>query len=419
MIDASDADGIRGQPPIPLDRPLPPELLLHRLSRGLAAYRSYPAFSWPWLCRRTVLFALVIAGVGLLSGAGTYLTGGRALPAVGVAVQFTVAMLLITTAGPALATVVRHRGFPLARERLWLLGALACGVLASYRVDQWASRGVGEKTGADFEGNVLAGQGMATGMSPGAIATNLVLLAVVYGVAGGGLAVRSYLAEPGRLQELRRQGELAALRVSRQAALVRLGVLQAQVEPHFLFNTLASVRSLIPADPGRAQSTIDALVDYLRATIPRLRDDAAQADSGISSTLGQQLEICESYLRLMQVRMGDRLSYQIDVPAGERATSFPPLLLITLVENAVKHGIEPRPGPGRIVIRIVRQAGRLTVTVQDDGQGLRDGFGTGVGLGNVREQLLVRYGERARVTLSGAAGGGTVASIVIADEDRA
>jgi sensor histidine kinase YesM len=196
-------------------------------------------------------------------------------------------------------------------------------------------------------------------------------------------------------------------------------VLQAQVEPHFLFNTLASVRSLIPADPGRAQSTIDALVDYLRATIPRLRDDAAQADSGISSTLGQQLEICESYLRLMQVRMGDRLSYQIDVPAGERATSFPPLLLITLVENAVKHGIEPRPGPGRIVIRIVRQAGRLTVTVQDDGQGLRDGFGTGVGLGNVREQLLVRYGERARVTLSGAAGGGTVASIVIADEDRA
>jgi hypothetical protein len=408
------------QPPaIPLDQPLPPELLLSRASAGLAGYRSYPAFSWPWLRKRTVLFAGGIVSVGALSGVATYLaSSGRLAEAVGVAVQFTVAMLLITSVGPALATLVRHRNFPLRRERPWLVAALLVGVFTSYRADEWASRGVGEKTGTDFEGNVLAGQAVVTGMSAGRVAVNLVLLVTIYGLVGGGLAVRSYLSEPRRLEELRRERELGLLRAQKQAALVRLGVLQAQVEPHFLFNTLASVRSLIGTDPLRAQSSIDALVDYLRATIPRLRDDAPRADPALSSTLGQQLEICESYLRLMQVRMGDRLSFRLDVEPALRETSFPPLLLISLVENAVKHGIEPRPGPGHIGIGVVREQGCLTVAVRDDGIGLRDGFGAGVGLRNVREQLQVRYGDRARVTLTGGPDGGTLASIVIDDEAR-
>ena len=247
------------------------------------------------------------------------------------------------------------------------------------------------------------------------MALNLAVLVVIYGVLGGGLAVGSYFGEPRRLRELQREQELARLRAEKQQVDLRLGVLQAQVEPHFLFNTLASVRSLVGTDPARAQSTIDALVDYLRATIPRLRDGAA----GLDSTLGQQLEICDSYLRLMQARMGGRLDYQITVEPGLTGAPFPPLLLINLVENAIKHGIEPRPGPGRISLRAQGNDRRLTVTVVDDGLGLRDGMGHGVGLSNVREQLRVRYGDRGSCSLTGGPGGGTTACIEIPREEAA
>ncbi|HEY6879434.1 MAG TPA: ATP-binding protein, partial [Polyangiales bacterium] len=171
---------------------------------------------------------------------------------------------------------------------------------------------------------------------------------------------------------------------------------------------LASVRSLIESDPSTAATTIELLVDYLRATIPRLRE------SELDSTLGQQLEICESYLRLMCVRMG-RLGYRIEVGQELRARSFPSLLLITLVENALKHGIEPKVGPGMVVVSAALEEGRLRVHVIDDGVGLRDSCGSGIGLNNVREQLHARYGEHAKFTLSGAARGGACATIEIAD----
>jgi sensor histidine kinase YesM len=142
----------------------------------------------------------------------------------------------------------------------------------------------------------------------------------------------------------------------------------------------------------------------------------------VDSTLGQQLEICENYLELMKVRMGGRLDRAIEVDAGLREAAFPALLLISLVENAIKHGLEPKPGPRRIRIRAVRdRAGgeeRLAVSVIDDGMGLRDGMGSGVGLSNVREQLRARYGDRAQLTLTGAADAGTTARIVVPLEAR-
>ena len=177
-------------------------------------------------------------------------------------------------------------------------------------------------------------------------------------------------------------------------------VMQAQVEPHFLFNTLASVRALVRQDPAQAEATLDALVDFLRATIPKLREDR-----GLHATLGQQLDLCSSYLALMQVRMGGRLTYDVRAYEALRAVPFPPSLLITLVENAIKHGIEPRPGPGRIEIDAVRDGDALRVQVRDDGAGLQPGLSTGVGLANVREQLAARYGARAAFVLSPAAEG--------------
>jgi sensor histidine kinase YesM len=190
---------------------------------------------------------------------------------------------------------------------------------------------------------------------------------------------------------------------------MKLAVLQAQIEPHFLFNTLASIRPLIRQDAAAAESALDALSDHLRATIPQMRSGG----SGVMSTLGQQLDICASYLAVMKVRMGARLHHEIEVAENLRSQDFPPLILLSLVENAIKHGIEPKPGPGRIMVHAAISGTDLQVSVLDDGQGLKDGLSSGLGLSNIREQLLVRYGGRARLAVAARPEGGTVAEIMI------
>ena len=230
---------------------------------------------------------------------------------------------------------------------------------------------------------------------------------VIYGVAGGGLALRAYFSERRRWEASVHAHQVRVLQAEKRDSDVRLGVLQAQVEPHFLFNTLASVRALVRRDPGLAERTLDALVTHLRATIPKLRE----GEAGLHSTLGQQLDICASYLEVMRLRTGDRLSFHIHVDPALRALPYPPLLLLTLVENAVKHGIEPKPGPGRIDLRVTCQGDRLLVGVADDGLGLKPGIGGGMGLANVRAQLETRFGPHATLRLSSRDGAGTLAEI--------
>lgn len=213
---------------------------------------------------------------------------------------------------------------------------------------------------------------------------------------------RTLLVEKG-LREMR----LKHLQADKARIEAELRLLQAQVEPHFLFNTLASVRALVRQDPALAESTLDALATHLRATIPKLRDDEAL----LHSTLGQQLDICASYLALMKLRIGGRLDYAIDAAQELRARPYPPLLLMTLVENAVKHGIEPKSGPGRIDVRAAVEGDALVVEVVDDGVGLQPGSGGGVGLANVRGQLAMRYGGHASFRISGRAGEGARAVI--------
>jgi sensor histidine kinase YesM len=200
---------------------------------------------------------------------------------------------------------------------------------------------------------------------------------------------------------------------------LKLTLLQAQVEPHFLFNTLASVRSLLTSDPQRAAQTIDALAQYLRATLPKLR-----AETGTSqSTLGEQFAICATYLELMKIRLGERLRVDLRLPADLREVPFPPLLLISLVENAIKHGAEPKPGvthvtlTARALIEGDRQ--RLEVSVEDDGAGLALGMGEGTGLANVRAQLLTRFGSQASFELSQRAFGGVLTRLIVPLESPA
>ena len=182
--------------------------------------------------------------------------------------------------------------------------------------------------------------------------------------------------------------------LSKQAVEAELKLMQAQVEPHFLFNTLASVQFLTETDPPAANRLLGHLIAYLRAALPQLRAS--------STTLGKEVELCEAYLNILRTRIGSRLAFSIDVPAELRAHPFAPNLLISLVENAIKHGIEPSADGGTIEVRARRDGDKLTVEVADTGRGLvvtESPQGSGVGLANVRSRLERMYGEEARLEL--------------------
>ena len=383
----------------PLRQKLPAEVLVGG-NAVWSRYRQYPVFGLRWLLGRSLLFCGVIAVVAAFIGMGTGVVAQDVGVAVKVAITEFIVFSSMATLGPALATAVRHRAWPLSRERKAVVIAVLIGMVLSFFIDRLGSSYIEQliKPGLEAAGLSVNPPTPPPLVKAIGLAINVAALVVIYGLFGGGLALRAYFSEHRRWDEHHHVRELNALESRVHEADLRLGVLQAQVEPHFLFNTLASVRALVRQDPAQAEATLDALVDFLRATIPKLREDR-----GLHATLGQQLDLCSSYLALMQVRMGGRLTYDVRADEALRAAPFPPSLLITLVENAIKHGIEPRPGPGRIEIDAVRDGDALRVQVRDDGAGLQPGLSTGVGLANVREQLAARYGARAAFVLSPAA----------------
>ncbi len=183
--------------------------------------------------------------------------------------------------------------------------------------------------------------------------------------------------------------------LSRQAVEAQLKLLQAQVEPHFLFNTLASIQYLTETDPPQAGRLLGHLIGYLRAALPQLRAP--------STTLGREAELVRAYLSVLAMRLGPRLRFDVRVPPELADHPFPPNLLISLVENAIKHGIEPSADGGTVSVTARRDADLLMVSVGDTGRGLAAGAtsaGSGVGLSNVRERLAALYGSRGRFTLT-------------------
>lgn len=187
--------------------------------------------------------------------------------------------------------------------------------------------------------------------------------------------------------------DLERSELERRALDARLHLLQAQVAPHFLFNTLANVQALVDAGSPQASAVLRALVAYLRASVPRLHE--------ASTTLGRELDLAQAYLDLMHMRMPDRLDYALRVDAPARALPCPPVMLLTLVENAVRHGIDPAESGGRIDIDVQVRGSRCLVQVRDTGVGLRAGTGgTGTGLVTLRERLRLVFGDEARLDVS-------------------
>ncbi|MFS2217989.1 sensor histidine kinase [Telluria sp. Tellsp104] len=212
-----------------------------------------------------------------------------------------------------------------------------------------------------------------------------------------------------RIKLERTEAKARAETIERQALQAQLRLLQAQIEPHMLFNTLANLQGLIAIDPQQASQMLDHLIQYLRATLSATRAE--------TTTLAQEFEAAEAYLGLMAVRMGARLAYRCILPAELRSARLPAMLLQPLVENAIIHGLEPKIEGGTVTVEASARAGLLEICVCDTGLGLDDtqtaAKGTGVGVTTTRERLQVLYGAPAALTLIPAQPHGVLARLTL------
>jgi len=230
---------------------------------------------------------------------------------------------------------------------------------------------------------------------------HVLLIGLVFGVV---VSTIFYLWERTvLLKDEIRVRQIRELEIDKQRIEAQLKMLQAQIEPHFLFNTLANVSSLIEADPPKARALLEHLIHYLCATLSRTRADGA--------TLADEVNLLRDYLDVLKIRIGERLNYAFDIPASLLALPFPPMLLQPLVENAVKHGIEPKIGGGQVSVTAGQEPGKWFIEVRDNGMGFVDASGGGTGLSNVRERLLALYGSEAVLIVSENEAGGVTSRL--------
>jgi hypothetical protein len=213
--------------------------------------------------------------------------------------------------------------------------------------------------------------------------------------------------EQKKVDEIMAREKLKVVSSEKQLMQAQMRMLQAQIEPHFLFNTLANIQSLINRSPERANLMLDNFIAYLRQSL-----SASRSQEG---TVKQEMELLRHYLELIKIRMGERLQFGFEVDPALEAAPLAPMLLQPLVENAIKHGLEPKVEGGRVDVRIARESGvangaggQMRLTVRDNGLGFgehADSAGTGVGLANLRERLAVLYDGRATLTVADASPG--------------
>jgi LytS/YehU family sensor histidine kinase len=211
---------------------------------------------------------------------------------------------------------------------------------------------------------------------------------------------RSAVAEAAVARERER-----AERIEREALSANLRALQAQIEPHFLFNTLANVTSLIDPDPAKAKRMLESFIRFLRASLKATRAE--------STTLAAEADLIAAYLDVLQIRMGSRLRYDVDVPQDLHAFTIPPMLLQPVVENSIRHGLEPKVEGGVVSVRARRTGAGVSVEIADSGVGFAPTTRGGMGLANVRDRLRLIYGERACLAISDAAQSGAIVTLTL------
>lgn len=302
-----------------------------------------------------------------------------------------------------------HARWPVAAAQLWLAYSAAWLVLP------WRWWGLGVPLAA------AAGALLGVVSVPGATSVASLPMGGAVGLARAALPAFAFallMLLPLRWWRWREEQKLrwrlaraeqgaAMAELSRQVSVAELKALQAQVEPHFLFNALASLQQLIRSQPATAERFLGELHDYLRLALPSLREPL--------STVGREFELARAYLTVMATRLGERLRFELQAQAGCAEHALPPLMLLTLLENAVRHGIEPQAPGGRIEIEARREGERLVLEVRDDGAGLHAAAapakGQGLGLANVRDRLAGLYGEAAHLRVQQRPAGGVCARI--------
>ena len=226
------------------------------------------------------------------------------------------------------------------------------------------------------------------------------------GLTAHGLSVfagRSFFGsewEEKKVDEIMAREKLKMVSSEKQLMQAQMRMLQAQIEPHFLFNTLANIQTLIPRAPDKASLMLDNFIAYLRQSLT-----ASRAQEG---TVKQEVDLLRNYLELLKIRMGDRLQFEFEIEPDLQSASLPPMLLQPIVENAIKHGLEPKVEGGRVRISAQRSGELMVLTVADNGLGFSDhadSSGAGVGLANLRERLAVLYDGQATLTVADAAPG--------------
>jgi signal transduction histidine kinase len=225
------------------------------------------------------------------------------------------------------------------------------------------------------------------------------------------LLIAPWIAIAALLKQIRGEAQRQALafelersEFERKEVDARLRLLQAQVEPHFLFNTLANVRELVDSGSPQASAVLANLIAYLRAAVPRLHEQA--------TTMAQEIELVRAYLEVMHMRMPDRMQFTLDADDAALTLNCPPMTLLTLVENSVRHGIDPSEEGGRIEVRVRVRDGRCRAEVIDTGMGVtQSGGGLGTGLSNLRERLQLAFGGDAQLRLLPLQPHGTIAEV--------
>ncbi len=404
------------------DNPLPSKVL-GQYGGWANLAQQYPIFSQTWFKYRALSYLLPVALIGLFLALGLFVMpmGNAKQTLLFAVIYLWLSIVSALLSGRGLAVLVSRQSWSEKNRSVGIVLAIMAGIIIALFFVHLEHNSERQFTGEYLQELKLNRQTDLTIVdsesvydnSPVMAAVRYVLVLLLFLWLGGALDLITYFRQRKVMKDVLVEQRLALYRKERNEAELRLSVLASQVEPHFLFNTLSGVRSAIQSDPQMGVAIIDNLVEYLRATIPQLRNDGSSSQV----RLGSQLQAIRAYLGVIKFRI-PRMSFDVDYEPGLAELFIPPLMLISLVENAVKHGIELKKGPVHISVTAEKittdNEDKLVLTVRDNGIGFTDyASGTGIGLSNIRERLRQLYAEFATLTLESNEEGGVTACIVL------